>query len=227
MTESKRTHGACVYCGREMTRSGMARHLGACEKRREAIAAADQQPGEAIPLIHLQVQDAWGGDYWLHLEMNGSATLKKLDDYLRAIWLECCGHLSQFSVDGRYGDELPMSRKAAQVFQPGVELIHIYDFGTESVTRVRAVDIRTGKPTTKHPIALMARNEAPPYSCQECGRPATHLCQECGYEDEQPGTLCDEHTESHPHENYGEPVLLVNSPRMGMCGYDGPAQPPY
>ena len=26
---------------------------------------------------------------------------------------------------------------------------------------------------------------------------------------------------------YGDPISLVNSPRLGMCGYDGPAEPPY
>ena len=33
----------------------------------------------------LQVLDAYGGDFWLHLEMKGNATLEDLDDYLRAI----------------------------------------------------------------------------------------------------------------------------------------------
>lgn len=30
-----------------------------------------------------------------------------------------------------------------------------------------------------------------------------------------------------PHDDYGEPIELVNSPRLGMCGYTGPADPPY
>ena len=46
-------------------------------------------------------------------------------------------------------------------------------------------------------------------------------------EQDEWGTLCDEHAKSHPHDEYGEPVALVNSPRMGLCGYDGPAEPPY
>lgn len=57
------TRGPCAYCGRELTRVGMARHLGACEERRKAIAAADRRPGSAGPVFHLQVQDAWRGDY--------------------------------------------------------------------------------------------------------------------------------------------------------------------
>ena len=204
----------------------MARHLPACEARADAVRAADRKPGDAAALVHLQVQDAWGGDYWLHLEMDGSATLKHLDAYLRAIWLECCGHLSQFTTGGWDG-KVAFARKAADVLEPGTELTHIYDFGTESVTLIRAVAAREGKRTTAHPIALMARNAAPLYSCQECGEAATHLCQECEYEDERPGWLCDAHTEGHPHVDYGGPLPLVNSPRIGLCGYDGPAEPPY
>ena len=226
MAESKRTRGACAYCGREMTRSGMARHLTACEKRHAAIEVVDRAPGGNGSFVHLQVQDA-GGDYWLHLEMGGAATLRHLDGYLRAIWLECCGHLSEFSTGGWGSKPIVMSRKVGDVFRPGVELVHIYDFGTESVTLVRALDVREGKSTVAKPIALMARNSKPIYSCQECGAPAAALCIECISEHEEPGTLCEVHAETHPHESYGEPMLLVNSPRVGMCGYEGPAEPPY
>jgi hypothetical protein len=205
----------------------MARHLATCKERAAAIQAADGRPGTAVPLIHLQVQDAWGGDFWLQLEMSGTSTLKALDSYLRAIWLECCGHMSQFSAGGWRGGELGMGRKAAAVFEPGTEIEHTYDFGTSSVTLIRAIAVREGKPTTRHPIALMARNAQPVYPCQECGGPATRLCAQCVYEDERHGTLCDAHAQDHPHDDYGEPMPLLNSPRSGMCGYDGPAVAPY
>ena len=210
-----------------MTRSGLVRHLETCPQRGEAIGTVGQGTGKEQALYHLQVQDAWGGDFWLHLEMNGSATLQDLDRYLRAIWLECCDHLSQFSIGGWSGREIAKRRRAEEVFEPGLELTHIYDFGTSSKTLIRAVGVRKGKPLTRHPIFLMARNEMPEATCVECGQPATHLCLECEQELNQPGTLCDEHARKHPHEDYGEPIPLVNSPRLGMCGYTGPADPPY
>ena len=40
------------------------------------------------------------GPYWLHLEVQGDVRLTVLDAFLRAIWLECCGHMSQFCIDG-------------------------------------------------------------------------------------------------------------------------------
>ncbi len=225
MAESTRPRGACAYCGREMTRGGLSRHLAGCKERGAAIAAADAGKGESGPQVHLQVQDAWGGDYWLHLEMQGSAPLGELDHYLRAIWLECCGHMSRFSVGGWGGEEFDMDEKAADVLQPGVELTHIYDFGTDSQTLIRVVAVRQGKPLTRHPITLMARNAPPAVACQDCGEPATRLCLECPY-DEQPGTLCAAHARKHRHRELGK-LPLLNSPRSGMCGYDGPAKPPY
>lgn len=228
MTRGKQTRGKCYFCGREMTRRGMAKHLETCPKRQETVQAVDQKSGEDQTLFHLQVQDAWSGAYWLYQEMTSSAKLKDLDKYLRAIWLECCGHLSQFSVGDWGGGKIPMSRRADQVFGPDVELEHIYDFGTSSHTLVKFVGMRKGKPLTKHPIFLMARNDAPEMPCMECDQPASWLCIECMYEFNQSGLLCDRHAEEHPHDyNYGPPIALVNSPRIGMCGYTGPAEPPY
>jgi hypothetical protein len=220
--------GACVYCGRELTRAGMTRHLPACPARKRAIAQADEAGGRAEPLHHLVVRDAGSGYYWLHLEMKGSATLETLDSYLRAIWLECCGHLSEFTTEAWRGEEIPMTRRISRVFVPGVELMHLYDFGTTSYTQVRCASVRSGRPLTRHPIALMARNNPPDYACMYCDQPARWLCHECMYDENESGLLCDEHVQEHPHEdNYGPPIPLVNSPRVGMCGYTGPAEPPY
>lgn len=223
----KQTRGACAFCGEDYTGGGMTRHLSACPKRREAIEEAEAKPGEGEPLYHLGLRDAWGTAFWLHLEMRGSATLAHLDQYLRAIWLECCGHLSEFFLGRAWGEELPMGLPAERLFQKGLQLTHIYDFGTSSETLIEAVKMRVGKPLTSHPILLMARNNPPKAECTECGEPASWMCLECIYDLREPGTLCDKHAETHPHEDYGAPVPLVNSPRVGMCAYCGPAEPPY
>ncbi|MBL7161193.1 MAG: hypothetical protein ISS57_01200 [Anaerolineales bacterium] len=228
MARKKQSRGACVFCGKEMTKGGLTRHLNTCQQRQEATTKADRQAGKVEPIYHLQVQDAWNSDFWLYLEMRGSASLKSLDEYLRAIWLECCGHLSHFAVGGGWGgQELPMSSKARMLFQPGLKLTHLYDYGTTSETKVTVTDVRQGKPLTKHPITLLARNFTPDVECQDCGEKATWLCMECVIEHNEPGYLCDEHAEDHPHVEYGDPAPLVNSPRLGMCGYYGPADPPY
>lgn len=227
MPRNPESRGTCSFCGEMVTKRGVVKHLGKCRQWLEQFQAAEVSSRPTETLWHLRVQDANNKDYWLELEMAGSATLDKLDQYLRAIWLECCGHLSKFTIGGWGGTDIGKTRKADAVFQEGLTLRHLYDFGTTSETDIRVLGTRTGKTTSKHPITLLARNIEPEAICQVCGQPANWLCIECIYEDDKTGYLCDEHVEEHPHDNYGEPMGVYNSPRMGMCGYEGPAQPPY
>ncbi len=234
MARRQQTRGSCTYCGREMAKGGMARHLATCPQR--LAVQARPQRGRPRTLYHLQVEDAGSGEYWLHLEMNGDATLQTLDDYLRTIWLECCGHLSAFEIgpwrytqlfEDRWENEKSMRVRVDKLFHPGMKIAYEYDFGTTSYLTIKVVAQRQGWPTAAHPIALMARNRFDPPPCMECGRPASRLCVQCLTE-RSDGVfgLCAEHALSHPHEDYGPPMALVNSPRTGMCGYDGPAEPP-
>ena len=227
MPRRPESRGTCAYCGEVITKRSVSKHLDKCPKRQEILETTESSSRPVETLWYLRVQDAHDKDFWLDLEMNGSASLDKLDKYLRAIWLECCGHLSMFTIGGWQGDEISKSRKADSIYEPGLVLRHLYDFGTTSETDIKVVDFKEGKATTKHPISLLARNQMPLAVCQECGQPAKWLCIECLYEEEKTGHLCDEHVEEHPHDNYGEPMPLINSPRTGMCGYEGPAEPPY
>ncbi|MDI6903856.1 MAG: hypothetical protein QMC77_09015, partial [Methanocellales archaeon] len=54
--------------------------------------------------------------------------------------------------------------------------------------------------------------------CESCGKTATRVCTQCVWSGE--GWLCDECAGKH---ECGEDMLLpvVNSPRVGMCGYTG------
>ena len=227
MPRKKMSSAECTYCQQPFTKNIMTKHLANCAARQAAIAKAQATGKPKEKLYYLRVQDAYGGDFWLDIEMRGTASCKDLDHYLRAIWLECCGHMSEFSTGGWGTPKIALTRKIGEVFKPEVELLHYYDFGTTSETKVKFVAVREGVPTTKHPLVLMARNLTPEVPCIECEKPATMWCNECLIEDGVFGTLCDAHAKTHPHEDYGEPIPLVNSPRLGMCGYEGPAAPPY
>lgn len=39
-------------------------------------------------------------EYWMHLSVPVNTTLGDLDQFLRDIWLECCRHLSAFTIEG-------------------------------------------------------------------------------------------------------------------------------
>jgi len=50
-------------------------------------------------------------------------------------------------------------------------------------------------------------------------------CARKEYEEDDPGLLCFDHNEDHTHVNYGTLLPLVNSSRLGICGYIGPSDP--
>ncbi len=246
MARKPQSRGVCAYCGKEYSKAGMTRHLKTCTARQEAIAKANSKRGRDITLYHLQVLDAtppytpfhqmWSPNFWLHLEMKGNATLQDLDGFLRAIWLECCGHLSGFQIgpvfytqifedSWSFREEHHMDVRVDKLFRPGMIIPYQYDFGTTSEVRIKVIDARRGKPITSHPIELMARNNMPQVACQVCGEPATELCSECLWSYEEPYLFCEEHADEHEHEDMLMPIL--NSPRTGLCAYFGPAIPPY
>ena len=226
MPRTSESRGTCFFCGEKIIKRIASKHLEKCPKRLESIQVADASGRPAETIWHLRVQGTEARDYWLDLEMIGSASLNILDLYLRTIWLECCDHLSDFRIGSWGGMPIRKTRKADAVFMDGLVLRHRYDFGTTSRTDIWVVGSRLGSPLTKHPIYLMARNQQLEELCEECGQPAGWLCLECR-DDQKTGYLCSEHVEGHPHDNYGEPMPIPNSPRMGMCGYSGPAIPPY
>ena len=227
MARVKQTKGKCAHCGHEIAKGGVIRHLSVCVAWKELLTKAERKKGGSQALYHLRIQAVWSSQFWLDVEMRGNSALEHLDQYLRAIWLECCGHMSQFVSGGRRGEKVSMRQHITDVFEPGMELTHIYDFGTSSETLIKAVSVREGKSVTSHPITLLVRNVMPESVCIECDQPAGWLCLECLYEEDEWGTLCDKHAKTHPHKDVGEPIALVNSPRLGMCGYVGPAEPPY
>ena len=241
MGRQVQTRGDCVYCGREMTANRSTRHMQSCAERRKAIEQADGAGEPAQVMFHLKVQDSDGLGYWLHLEMCGSAILDDLDHYLRKIWLDCCGHLSAFSIQGTqyrqlfvdsvyFEDEPAMDVSADQVFTTGLEMSHKYDFGSTTELVIRVVGQRRGKPTTEHPIALMARNKHEPFQCEICERPAQFMCLDCHYEGDgkSAGYICGDDAVAHEgHEDHGGLMPIFNSPRTGICAYSGPAEPPY
>ncbi len=225
---AQQPNGKCYFCQETMTRRKLFNHLEKCAKRQEAIQTAEKGKRATEKLFHLRAKHPYSSEFWLDLEVNGSAKLEDLDYYLRGIWLECCGHLSEFSAGNFFAGEISMSKKVADVFTKEPALFHSYDFGSTTETIVEKIAVREGKPSTKYPIALMSRNVLGEVKCIECDEPATYVCTGCPYEDETEGMLCDEHAEDHPHaDNYGDPLPFVNSPRVGVCGYDGPAEPPY
>jgi hypothetical protein len=155
--------------------------------------------------------------FWLDIAARPEAKLKDLDSLLRRVWLECCGHLSEFYGSRR--DEVSIHRRIDEFLgSTGSRLGYVYDFG--SSTELLLSHTGVVEAAAVKGVRVVARNEAPSWPCDVCGQPARMVCTECTTEGG--GFCCETHAVEHP---CGEDMLLpvVNSPRMGVCGYTGEA----
>ena len=159
----------------------------------------------------------------MHVAVPETAPLSKLDNFLRHVWLECCGHMSAFEIDGqRYASapmdgETTMRAPLSQVLEVGMKFYYEYDYGSTTDLALKVVALEQG--LTKGAVQLLARNEAPRVICQRCGiQPATQICTECAWNGK--GWLCEGCAVAH---ECGDEMCLpvANSPRVGVCGYTG------
>lgn len=200
----------------------MTRHLKTCWPK---AFIGERPPGVSLILF---VEGRYAQGYWMHLGVPADALLSDLDRFLRQTWLECCGHLSAFTIRGeRYNfgpmgwreeseEDLPLGR----ILEPGTPFRHEYDFGTPTELNLKVAALLDFG-TDLDDIELLARNDPPNIACDRCGlRPATQICSECQWSGK--GWFCESCAEAEDHK-CGRDYLLpvVNSPRAGVCGYCG------
>jgi len=259
--------GLCSLCGRVYSKASMVRHL------RKHLQA---RQGDT-PLVWLRVTDAtpWAvlpsQAFWLDLEVPLDLPLVDLDDFLRAVWVECCGHLSHFVAtyqgatiyfevhpeepiptkedlekefrldrDSITDPSAPLWVRFAQAFPGpgGAEMpanlftvgdlaqvvdrfVYEYDFGTTSRLNLQVQARYTGpRPEGKPAIRVLSRNFKPRIPCDVCDKPAEFLAvDDEGYYQ----ALCKQHADEAYDKGEAEYLYpLVNSPRTGLCGYEGP-----
>jgi hypothetical protein len=245
MKQNHKAEGKCLFCGKILAKSVVNRHLQTHLKQKEA----EGTKGKSF-LVKVE-EDSRGGasPYFLSLWVDGEATMKNIDTLLRDIWLECCGHLSQFSMpqnrqkgNGFLGfleavdflekgkkkvyeklreeasGEIPMGRKVKLVLATDLKLDYEYDFGSTTYLKLSVAAEYPVKADKK--IVLLSRNEPLEWLCDLCGKePATQVCS--AHED----LFCDKCAKKHAKkcedfEDYAA-MPVVNSPRMGVCGYEG------
>lgn len=205
----------CLLCDSEYTGRGIGRHLSSCIKKKLAGGDGNELAGD---YYHIAVQAAYDRDFFLHLLVSCNTTLEELDDFLRKIWLECCGHMSAFSR-GKWREELNLSSRVKDIAREGDVLLYQYDFGSTTELLIKFAKVYRQVARGKENIQVLARNAQPIVPCDECGKyPAVNICTECQWDGG--GWLCEKC--SHNHECGDEMFLpVVNSPRAGVCAYEG------
>ncbi len=222
--KNQQSVGQCMICRKTVSKGQMTRHTKKC------IEQNTKNDGQSITLFHLIIEGKYLPMYWLHVEIPGAMTLADLDSFLRDIWLECCGHLSCFTIDEQCYSVCPaedmlfgpreknMNKKIYNILRQGTKFQHEYDYGSTTDLKLRVVDIRK-REVKKPEVTLLARNEPPELMCAKCGKPATQI-RATGWGMDLNALYCNDCIGNDDEEEMFLP--LVNSPRTGVCGYCGP-----
>ncbi len=224
METKLKVEGKCCYCKESFARTGISKHLESHLKQKEAEQKTTQTA------FHLRVNAA---EMFLNLLVSGDALLTDLDMFLREIWLECCGHMSSFTVpnkkydfsfdeEGETGES--MESTIATLFGAHPTLQYDYDFGSTTTLEIKL--LKSYSIACSNAITLLSRNEPLPLMCATCKtKPATKICSVHMYEGYS--LYCASCGKKHAKtcedfEDYAG-MKLVNSPRMGVCAYEGGA----
>ncbi|MBS4022356.1 MAG: hypothetical protein KGZ79_08040 [Dethiobacter sp.] len=220
---SKTSKGKCLFCGQTFSKLSVKKHLDKCNARGGDFLTEDDEKAERYFCILVQGHE--DPEYWIYVDIPSKSTLKVLDQFLRDIWLECCGHLSSFEINGQTFSVLPdrefddrsMNTKLENILDTGMQFRYEYDFGSTTRLKLKIAAAFYGKNRRKK-VKLLARNDQPDIKCSYCEKTATGVCCACVYDGD--GWVCNDCADKH---ECGEEMLLpvVNSPRVGVCAYSG------
>ena len=225
------TKGFCKYCGKEYTKSGMLRHLAACKNRKDKLE--EETAKRKCRYFQITISAKYDKDYWLIVETSENTTLKELDQFIRDIWVECCGHLSAFAINGTQYESCPdtdsfwgppsknMNYRLKDVVDVGDTFGYEYDFGSTTELVVSIHSEREGE-KGKREIVIVSRNNPSTIICSHCEKNKADFVNPEGFYEGKP-FWCEECLKKEDDEDLDSNYLLpvCNSPRMGVCGYEG------
>lgn len=215
-----KTKGKCLKCNEVYSPSKAGVHLLRC------TCQANDSSTPMVERYLIQVSSAAEPNvYWMFIAISKNSPLKLLDQFLRDTWLECCGHLSEFTIGNRSfmshtesgNPSQSMKNQIGQLLSPGAQFEYVYDMGSSTDLVLQVTETISAHPQKK--IMLLMQNEPPAFPCKSCKLTADTICSLCGE------TICsscqNDHSCAVKEEDTYMLMPLVNSPRAGVCGYDG------
>lgn len=151
--------------------------------------------------------------------------------------MECCGHLSAFTIHGTQYESCPvtdgfwgepsknMNFRLKDVVDVGDSISYEYDFGSTTELMLSIHSRREGEKKNNE-IIILSRNNPPKILCSNCEQNEAKWVDPEGYYEDLPfwcDKCLDEENRDEEEESYELQFLLpiCNSPRMGICGYEG------
>ena len=238
------SRGTCALCDdmvNDITASG---HLVECIARQNLPAPSGTGPLGSDYSLHLSLHDG-SGLYWMELAVRADTTLRQLDEFLRGMWLECCGHLSEFKIQGvRYSnlaphrddpdadfiraeywmedDEVHMDDAVADVMPEGVEVGYEYDYGSTTELYLKnlgrhgdLVGLLRPRQPWHGDRVVVLARNEPDEECVACQGPARWRLLSPDSEARELIPFCD-----GCRPEAGRYQLVMNSPREGTDCYD-------
>jgi len=224
MQEKLKSEGKCLFCGKTFAKAGINRHLATHLSEKVETG----KPGKSF-LVKVETDKRWGSTpYFLSLWIDGEAKMDDFDHFLRAIWLECCGHLSAFrnpkmrrSGVGMFDEmdayeylekgnvakyEKIMEETSGQIPMSRKAkdalykgLVLEYEYDFGSSTELTITVMDAYPIKADKEIVLLSRNEPLELMCTICGKvPATQICSVCMYDDD--AMFCDKCAKKHAKE---------------------------
>ncbi len=242
------SYGTCALCGYWSTKAGITRHLKRCrlehddEQGRATRLYHLRVEGAYDPAYWLDVEvpsaltfrdlDAFLREIWLeccwHLSMFkiGNVQYHVSDEFIEeddpdevAELLATIPEVHRPAFErmmARWPVKRSMDVPLSEVLEPGLSFEHEYDFGSTTHLKLEVKGEREGRIGRKE-VRLLARNEAPAHACAKCGKPAEWIHTEKMWESDNP-FYCRAHAKGFDDWQL---LPVVNSPRMGVCGYAG------
>ncbi|MDR1180542.1 MAG: hypothetical protein LBL13_00985 [Bacteroidales bacterium] len=119
-------------------------------------------------------------------------------------------------------EDISMDAEAGNILHKGLKLRYEYDFGSSTYLVLNV--IKEYPIEVKERLVLLSRNEPLELLCHCCKtEPATQICTVHGWNEES--IFCDtcakKHAKKCPDFKEYAALPVVNSPRMGVCSYNG------
>ncbi|MDR1527419.1 MAG: hypothetical protein LBS46_07105 [Dysgonamonadaceae bacterium] len=221
MEQNPKSEGKCFFCGETFAKAGINRHIQTHLKQK----AKENATGRSY-LVKVESNPKWGNSsYFLSLWVDSKATMEDLDEFLRDIWLECCGHMSAFTnpKNRRQGGGMWDFFEAEELLAKGKKreyeklmeeangevpmsrktdkvfykgLKLEYEYDFGSSTELLLTVMEEYPVKADKKMVLLSRNEPLEWLCDTCKKePATQICTVHNWDDDS--LFCDKCAEKH------------------------------